>query len=70
MNFSFEEVEHFFLPEDDVIYSYVVVDPETEQVTDLCSFYSLTSSILKHPKHTKLRAAYSFYNVPGAHTLK
>ena len=70
MDFSHEEVEHFFLPQDDVIYTYVVVDQDTGSVTDLCSFYSLSSSILKHPKHTKLKAAYSFYNVPGAHTLK
>ncbi len=33
------------------------------RVTDFCSFYHLPSSILKHQKHTKLHAVYSFYNV-------
>jgi glycylpeptide N-tetradecanoyltransferase len=49
VDFSPAEVEHFLMPQDDVIYSFVVVDPESREITDVCSFYSLTSSILKHP---------------------
>jgi glycylpeptide N-tetradecanoyltransferase len=33
------------------------------KVTDLCSFYHLPSSVMKNEKHSKLNAAYSFYNV-------
>jgi len=68
--FSKEEVQHWFLPRDKVIYSYVVEDPETLNITDFFSFYSLPSSVLKHPNHNMLYAAYSFFNVPGIHPLK
>lgn len=36
-------------------------DPETRRITDLISFYSLPSSIMKHAKHKVLNAAYMFY---------
>jgi glycylpeptide N-tetradecanoyltransferase len=38
-------------------------DEKEKKVTDFCSFYSLPSSVLQNPKHAKMRAAYSFYNV-------
>ncbi len=44
-----------------MIYSYVV--EKNKKITDFFSFYSLPSSILKHPVHKTLRAAYSYYNV-------
>jgi len=47
----------------------VVQDPNTKEITDFCSFYYLPSSILKHPKHNKLNAAYSYYVVPGRYSL-
>jgi len=47
--FEESEIEHFMLPRKDVIYSYVVENPETKELTDFISFYSLPSSILKHP---------------------
>eukprot|EP00478_Filoreta_tenera_P000378 GABV01000378.1.p1 GENE.GABV01000378.1~~GABV01000378.1.p1 ORF type:complete len:337 (+),score=85.25 GABV01000378.1:370-1380(+) len=62
-----EEFAHWFLPRKEVIYSYVVEDAETKEITDFCSFYSLPSSVIKHPKHKTLNAAYSFYNVAGKH---
>ena len=34
-----------------------------EQVTDMCSFYHLPSTVIGHAKHRTLNAAYSFYNV-------
>jgi glycylpeptide N-tetradecanoyltransferase len=65
---SKKEVEHFFMPKDNVIYSYVV---ETdEKVTDFFSFYSLPSSILKHPVHKTLRAAYSYYIAVTKNSIK
>jgi glycylpeptide N-tetradecanoyltransferase len=34
--------------------------------TDMASFYVLSSTVLKHPKYTEVKAAYSFYNVAHA----
>lgn len=36
-------------------------DPTTRLITDLVSFYSLPSSIMKHKTHDVLNAAYMFY---------
>ncbi|KIJ16792.1 hypothetical protein PAXINDRAFT_131704 [Paxillus involutus ATCC 200175] len=44
-----------------VTWTYVVEDPETHRVTDFFSFYSLPSTIINHPKHNLLEAAYLFY---------
>ncbi|KAJ3002882.1 UNVERIFIED_CONTAM: hypothetical protein HDU68_005963, partial [Siphonaria sp. JEL0065] len=63
--FTQEEVRHWFIPIKDVVYSYVVEDPETSgKITDFYSFYNLPSSILKHEKHNHLKAAYLFYYSP------
>jgi len=67
--FNEEEFQHWFLPRDDVIYTFVVEDPANSDITDLISFYSLPSSVIQHEKHKTLRAAYSFYNVPGKASL-
>jgi glycylpeptide N-tetradecanoyltransferase len=66
---SKEEIEHFLVPRENVIDSYVVEDSETKLITDFFSFYSLPSSILKHVEHKTLKAAYSYYNVPNKHSL-
>ena len=59
--FDEEEVHHWFLPREDVIYSYCV---ETDGVvTDVLSFYTLPSTVIGNPKHSSLKAAYSFYNI-------
>eukprot|EP01091_Cochliopodium_minus_P020187 TRINITY_DN8733_c0_g1_i1.p1 TRINITY_DN8733_c0_g1~~TRINITY_DN8733_c0_g1_i1.p1 ORF type:complete len:453 (-),score=129.79 TRINITY_DN8733_c0_g1_i1:75-1433(-) len=60
-HFNEEEFEHWFLPRKEVIYSYVV-ESKNGDITDFVSFYNLPSTILKHPKHKLLKAAYSFYN--------
>ena len=67
--FTQAEVAHFFLPQDNVIYSYVVVDPESKEVTDFFSFYSLPSSVLMSAKYPTLNAAYAFYVVPNRFPL-
>eukprot|EP01089_Gocevia_fonbrunei_P002024 TRINITY_DN1199_c0_g1_i1.p1 TRINITY_DN1199_c0_g1~~TRINITY_DN1199_c0_g1_i1.p1 ORF type:complete len:460 (-),score=101.57 TRINITY_DN1199_c0_g1_i1:29-1408(-) len=61
--FDEKEVAHWFLARDNVINTYVVADPVTGEVTDMTSFYTLPSTILKNPKHNILNAAYSFYSV-------
>ncbi|KAJ3245191.1 hypothetical protein HDU78_009797 [Chytriomyces hyalinus] len=63
-NFSSDEVKHWFMPVPEVVYSYVVEDPETGRLTDFYSFYNLPSSILRNEKHNHLKAAYLFYYAP------
>ncbi|KAG6331651.1 hypothetical protein ID866_7435 [Astraeus odoratus] len=36
-------------------------DPESHRITDFFSFYSLPSTIINHPKHNLLQAAYLYY---------
>lgn len=55
-----EEFRHWYLPREGVVYTYVVENPESNQLTDLVSFYSLPSSIIRHPVHSVLNAAYTF----------
>lgn len=65
--FTEEDVRHYFTPINDVVFSYVV---ETDKViTDFVSFYCLPSSIINHPKHSQLKAAYSYYHVSTATPL-
>jgi len=60
--FNAEEVSHWMLPRDGVIYSFVR-DQGNGVVTDVCSFYSLPSTILGNDKYNLLKAAYSYWNV-------
>lgn len=39
------------------------------KVTDMISFYNLSSTVLRHPIHKQIRAAYSFYNVATTTSL-
>jgi len=67
-HFTEEDVKHYFLPIDNVIYSYVV-ETEEKKLSDFVSFYCLPSTIINHPKHNQLRAAYSYYHVSTATPL-
>ncbi len=69
LQFTQEEVAHWLLPRPRVVYSYVVEDSSGRKLTDLISFYLLPSSVINNTKNPTLFAAYSFYNVPGAHTI-
>ncbi|CAG9465222.1 unnamed protein product [Pedinophyceae sp. YPF-701] len=57
-----EELEHWMMPRDGVVYTYVV-EREGGRITDMGSFYSLPSQVLGHAHHTDVRAAFSFYSV-------
>lgn len=67
--YSKNEVEHWFVPRKNIVYSYVVENDEGI-ITDFISFYLLPSSILQHETHKTLYAAYSFFNIPGQYTIK
>ena len=68
IQFTEAEIGHFLLPREWVVESFVV-ENHNNKITDFISFYSLPSSVLKHPEHKILNVAYSYYNVPGAHKL-
>lgn len=55
--FDEAEVRHFLTPQEGLVYAYVV-EADDGALTDVCSFYCLPSSILNHPQHSELRAAY------------
>lgn len=64
--FTREEIDHWLLHRqnpgaEQVVWAYVVEDPTSGKITDLVSFYSLNSSVISHPKHNIVRAAYLFY---------
>ena len=69
IQFNEDEIAHFFVPREGVIESFVVED-EKNEITDFISFYSLPSSVLKHPEHKTLNVAYSYYMVPGKYSAK
>ncbi|CEG48085.1 glycylpeptide n-tetradecanoyltransferase 2 [Plasmopara halstedii] len=62
-DFSEEEVAHWMVPRAGVISTYVVENDDTLEITDVCSFYHLPSSIIGNDRQNKIFAAYSFYNV-------
>merc|ERR1719167_1015118 len=62
--FTDQDVQHWFLPQENIIDAYVVEDPSTPgKITDFVSFYTLPSTVMNHPTHSSIKAAYSFYNV-------
>lgn len=69
IQFTEDEIAHFFVPREGVIESFVVENDKNE-ITDFISFYSLPSSVLKHPEHKTLNVAYSYYMVPGKFSAK
>lgn len=59
--FNVEEFVHWFTPRKGIVNSYVV-DNQGE-ITDFVSFYTLPSTVMHHPTHKTLKAAYAFYNI-------
>ncbi|KAI8466323.1 MAG: N-myristoyl transferase [Monoraphidium minutum] len=73
-HFSEDEVRHWLTPRALVVDCYVVdEDPGGGgggPLTDMVSFYTLPSSVLGHPEHSEIRAAYMFYTVAGRAPLQ
>eukprot|EP00922_Rhytidocystis_sp_ex-Travisia-forbesii_P038414 GHVS01057234.1.p1 GENE.GHVS01057234.1~~GHVS01057234.1.p1 ORF type:complete len:445 (-),score=79.00 GHVS01057234.1:24-1358(-) len=65
---SEDEVRHWLLPRQDVIWTYV--RELNGKITDMFSFYLLPSSIIGNDKYKILNAAYSYYNVATSVSLK
>ena len=63
-----DEVRHWMVMQEEVIYSYVIENDKGE-VTDLLSFYTLPSTIIGNDQYQELRAAYMFYTVPNNHAI-
>ena len=66
------EVEHWLLHDEksageQVIWTYVVEEPNTQKITDFFSFYCLESSVIGNQKHDNIRAAYLFYYATTAY---
>ncbi|XP_059487655.1 glycylpeptide N-tetradecanoyltransferase 2 [Neocloeon triangulifer] len=59
--FSKEDFKHWFFPRPGIVDAYVV--EKNGKITDFVSFYTLPSTVMNHPIHKSLKAAYSFYNV-------
>jgi glycylpeptide N-tetradecanoyltransferase len=58
-----DDVEYLLLPIENVVNSYVVDNPNSHEITDFCSFYTLPSTIIGNENYSLLKAAYSYYNV-------
>jgi glycylpeptide N-tetradecanoyltransferase len=61
-----EEIEHWLLHKEkpvveQVLWSYVVEEPETHKITDFISFYSLDTLVLDNAKHSVIHTAYLYY---------
>lgn len=57
------DVEHWLVPLENVVSTFVIEDVESNNITDFGSFCTLPSNILEDKKLNTLKAAYSFYNV-------
>jgi glycylpeptide N-tetradecanoyltransferase len=65
-SFSREEIDHLLVYKEkpgveQVVWSYVVEEPETHKITDFVSFYSIESSVINNPKHKSISVAYLYY---------
>uniref|UniRef100_A0A2P2I4Z4 Glycylpeptide N-tetradecanoyltransferase n=2 Tax=Hirondellea gigas TaxID=1518452 RepID=A0A2P2I4Z4_9CRUS len=59
--FTLEEFTHWFFPKENIVDSYLV--ERGGVITDFVSYYTLPSTVMHHPSHSVVKAAYAFYNV-------
>eukprot|EP01055_Gregarina_sp_Pseudo9_P002022 Gregarina_sp_Pseudo_9__2021@NODE_23_length_5717_cov_44_439591_g21_i0_p2_GENE_NODE_23_length_5717_cov_44_439591_g21_i0NODE_23_length_5717_cov_44_439591_g21_i0_p2_ORF_typecomplete_len418_score53_07NMT/PF01233_19/9_9e65NMT/PF01233_19/8e03NMT_C/PF02799_15/1_5e59Acetyltransf_9/PF13527_7/2_7e09Acetyltransf_9/PF13527_7/4_8e02Acetyltransf_10/PF13673_7/0_00014Acetyltransf_1/PF00583_25/0_001Acetyltransf_4/PF13420_7/0_74Acetyltransf_4/PF13420_7/4_2NodA/PF02474_15/0_0024FR47/PF08445_10/0_028_NODE_23_length_ len=63
--FSKEDVAHWLLPKDQVLYSFV--READGKITDFYSFYSLPSRVIKHnSRHQRIEVAYCYYVIANS----
>ncbi|KAG0486489.1 hypothetical protein HPP92_008584 [Vanilla planifolia] len=55
-------VEHFVLPKEDLVQSYVVENPATNVITDFCSFFVQKKLLRNYPLYSELKYAVLFYH--------
>ena len=68
--FSKEEIKHLILPKNNIIYTYVLED-ENKKITDFCSFYGLSRTLLSNnSKYKKINFAYSLINYNSSISMK
>lgn len=64
-HYTDEEVKHYFMPREGVVYSYVIDTPDPEKkkniITDFASFYMLPSHVIGHKKHDMLYVLYYLF---------
>lgn len=60
--FSEEDFKHWFTPQPGIIDCFIV-EGKDGSITDFVSYYTLPSTVVYHPVHKTMKAAYSFYNV-------
>ncbi|CAF4792105.1 unnamed protein product [Pieris macdunnoughi] len=60
--FTENDFKHWFTPIAGIVDSFVV-EAQDGSITDFVSYYTLPSTVVYHPVHKTLKAAYSFYNV-------
>nr|CAG4636135.1 EOG090X055U [Eubosmina coregoni]SVE69769.1 EOG090X055U [Eubosmina coregoni] len=63
-SFDEEDFRHWFYPRAGIVDCYVV--EQDGIITDLVSYYTLPSTVMHHPVHKSLKAAYSFYNASSS----
>ncbi|KAJ3607644.1 hypothetical protein NHX12_024695 [Muraenolepis orangiensis] len=61
-----QEAEHWLLPKENVLDSYVVEASHGTGLTDLVSFYTVSTQVLNHPLHRQLREARLLYCITTA----
>lgn len=59
--FDLKDFEHWLTTHENVIYAFVVEDPESKAITDFGSFYNLPSTITNHKNYKVLKAAYLYF---------
>ena len=65
--FNDVEIEHKFMPQKDIVYSFVVED-DKENLTDFISYFIINTDVTHH-KHKHLKVAYCYYYANTKHNL-
>ena len=64
-HYTNDEVEHWFIPRPDVVDAFVIEDSKSKEIKGFTSYYTLPSTVMRHPTYKNIKAAYSFYNIPS-----